>query len=401
MSRTSVALYNLRGFAIIMVVAFHSCIAYLASQPVVPPPFDAPPYRWLANPIVDDQRWLGLDLFCAFQYMYLMHLMFFLSGLFVYPSLVRKGAARFAIDRLCRLGLPFAFGVLLLIPLAYYPVYRVTAVDPAWSAYLSHWRALPFWPSGPLWFLWVLLICNLVFVAASSAVPRLRLGLAALSADAGAHPVRFAAGLFVMAALAYLPLSMVYKPWDWVTFGPLAFQPSFVAPYAVFYLAGVSLSAHGYERGLLQPDGSLARRWLLWSVIAMAAFLVWIIPTALIVKNIEPSVAGLQLLADLGSVLASATISLALVAIFLNFATAPRPMLGRISANAYPIYLVHYLFIIWIQYLLLDANLPAVTKAAVVFAGTLLLSWASAVLLGGIPVAARLMLEKRGRAGSH
>jgi hypothetical protein len=62
---------------------------------------------------------------------------------------------------------------------------------------------------------------------------------------------------------------------------------------------------------------------------------------------------------------------------------------------------VHYLFIIWIQYLLLDANLPAVTKAAVVFAGTLLLSWASAVLLGGIPVAARLMLEKRGRAGSH
>jgi len=135
--------------------------------------------------------------------------------------------------------------------------------------------------------------------------------------------------------------------------------------------------------------------------IAMAAFLVWIIPTALIVKNIEPSVAGSQLLADLGSVLASATISLALVAIFLNFATAPRPMLGRISANAYPIYLVHSLFIIWIQYLLLDANLPAVTKAAVVFAGTLLLSWASAVLLGGIPVAARLMLEKRGRAGSH
>ena len=61
-----------------------------------------------------------------------MHLMFFLSGLFVYPSLVQKGAARFAIDRLCRLGLPFAFGVLLLIPLAYYPVYRVTAVDPAW-----------------------------------------------------------------------------------------------------------------------------------------------------------------------------------------------------------------------------------------------------------------------------
>jgi peptidoglycan/LPS O-acetylase OafA/YrhL len=398
MSRTSLALYNLRGFAIIMVVAFHSCIAYLASQPAVPPPFDAPPFRWLANPIIDNQRWLGLDLFCALQYMYLMHLMFFLSGLFVYPSLTRKGAARFAFDRLRRLGLPFAFGVLLLVPLAYYPVYRVTAVDPAWSAYWSHWRALPFWPSGPLWFLWVLLTCNLAFVAASAAIPRLRQRLAALSAEAGAHPVRFAAGLFAFAALAYLPLSMIYKPWDWVTFGPLAFQPSFVAPYAVFYLAGVSVSAHGFERGLLQVDGMLARRWVRWLMAAIAAFLLWIIPTALVVKDVA-ALPGLQLVADLGSVLASATISLALAALFLNFAAAPRPMLGRISANAYPIYLIHYLFIIWLQYLLLGNDLPAVIKAALVFVGTLTLSWAGAVLLGSIPLRARLMQDKRGGAG--
>src|SRR5206468_12983401 len=54
-----------------------------------------PPYGWRANPIVDSARWLGFDLFCAFQYVYLMHLMFFLSGLFVWPSLSRKGGRRF------------------------------------------------------------------------------------------------------------------------------------------------------------------------------------------------------------------------------------------------------------------------------------------------------------------
>ncbi len=399
MSRTSLALHNLRGFAIVMVVAFHSCIAYLASQPALPPPFDAPPYRWLANPIIDSQRWFGLDLFCALQYMYLMHLMFFLSGLFVYPSLDRKGAARFAFDRLARLGLPFVLGVFLLMPLAYYPVYRLTAVDPSWFAFWTHWRDLPFWPNGPLWFLSVLFACNLALAALHAAVPRLRERLAIFSAAAGAHPVRFLAGLFAVAALAYVPLSMIYKPWDWVTFGPLAFQPSFVAPYAIFYLAGVSVSAHGFERGLLEPDGALARRWPTWLAGAFAAFLVWIIPTALIVKGAGASLPGLAIFADLGSVLASATISFAVIAVFLRFAAAPSPILGRISVNAYAIYFIHYPFIIWFQYLPLGTDLFAVIKAALVFAGTLLLSWTCASLLFRVPIGARLMQGKRELAG--
>jgi len=118
MSKSSLALSNLRGFAIVMVVAFHSFIAYLGSQPASQLPFDLPPYGWRANPIVDSARWFGFDLFCAFQYVYLMHLMFFLSGLFVWPSLSRKGGRRFLYDRFVRLGIPFAVGLYLLMPLA-------------------------------------------------------------------------------------------------------------------------------------------------------------------------------------------------------------------------------------------------------------------------------------------
>src|SRR6516165_9535583 len=108
MTKSSLALSNLRGFAIVMVVAFHSCIAYLNSQPDAALPFDIAPYGWRANPIVDSARWLGFDLFCAFQYIYLMQLLFFLSGLFVWPSLSRKGGGKFLYDRFLRLGVPFA-----------------------------------------------------------------------------------------------------------------------------------------------------------------------------------------------------------------------------------------------------------------------------------------------------
>jgi hypothetical protein len=46
-----------------------------------------------------------------------------------------------------------------------------------------------------------------------------------------------------------------------------------------------------------------------------------------------------------------------------------------LSANAYGIYLVHYVFVTWVQYELLAANLSATQKGAAVFFITLLLSW--------------------------
>jgi hypothetical protein len=50
-----------------------------------------PPYSWRSFPIEDSHRFLGFDLFCAWQDVYLMSLMFFLSRLFVFPSLVLAG----------------------------------------------------------------------------------------------------------------------------------------------------------------------------------------------------------------------------------------------------------------------------------------------------------------------
>ena len=83
MSRSSIALSNLRAVVIVIVLAFHSVLAYLASLPAAAYRFDDAPYRWQAIPIVDSQRWFGFDLFCAWQDVSLMSLMFLLSGLFV------------------------------------------------------------------------------------------------------------------------------------------------------------------------------------------------------------------------------------------------------------------------------------------------------------------------------
>jgi surface polysaccharide O-acyltransferase-like enzyme len=59
--------------------------------------------------------------------------------------------------------------------------------------------------------------------------------------------------------------------------------------------------------------------------------------------------------------------------------------------NAYGIYLLHFIPLIWMQYLVYDLSLPAFAKFAIVFAVTLSTSWAATSLLRRIPVLARMI----------
>lgn len=395
MSRVSLALDNLRGFIILMVLAFHSFMAYMASLPLSPSPFDAPPYDWQAHPIIDNDRWLGFDLFGAFQFLHLMQLMFFLSGLFVWPSLVRKGAAPFLRDRVLRLGLPFVVGVYLLMPAAYFPVYCVRSIDPSWSGFWSNWIALPFWPNGPIWFLWFILVLNVMAAGLYWLAPRSEELLGRLSAYASSHPERFFISLVIVSALVYLPLAAFFVPWQWVHLGPFAIQPSLAPQYAVYFLAGLAVGASGIDRSFLRPDAMLAQRWALWLSGALASFLLWVVPAAMIVRGQDTAHLGLSIVRELGVVLFAASACFASAAFFLRFAPMRRRVLARISENAFGIYLFHYVFVIWTQYALLQIPMPAVVKGTIVLSVTLALSWAVSASVSSAPGGARLMRGER------
>ncbi len=394
-SRTSLALDNLRGYVVVMVVAFHSVMPYMGSAPPAVPPFDLPPYGWRAHPIVDPARWWGFDLFGAFQFLHLMQLMFFLSGLFVWPSLVRKGAGVFLRDRVLRLGVPFGIGVFALVPLAYFPVYRLAAADPGWPAFWAHYRALPFWPTGPMWFLWFLLLLNLAAAGIGALAPQAKGAVARLSAHAGRRPERFFAGLVIVSALVYLPLARVFPPWHWISFGPFEIQASLAPQYAVYFCAGVTVGAGGLERGILGADGALARRWAVWLAGALAAFALWITGAALIATARASAASAAGLAREAGVVLFAATACFAAIAAFLRFATVPRPILRSLADNAFGIYVFHYVFVIWTQYALLRLALPAVAKGALVLGVALASSWAVSAGVGRLAFGARLLRGER------
>ncbi|CCE10165.1 conserved membrane hypothetical protein [Bradyrhizobium sp. STM 3843] len=381
MSTPGLALKNLRVIVIIIVVAVHAVMAYLGSSPASSFKFDDPPFRWRSIPIVDQERWYGFDIFCALQDIYLISLLFFLSGVFVWPSLVRSGALIFLRDRLLRIGIPFALTVGLLMPLAYYPVYRVTAVDPGPAAFWEHWLALPFWPSGPPWFLWVLLLFDTIaaglYLFARPFVDALRRSVGEL----GARPLPFLIALLSASALAYVPPALIFNPWDWFQLGPFSFQYCRPLHYLVYFFAGICIGAPGLGRGLLAPDGWLVHRWVAVGAAACVAFLIWLGMVGLAMTSDGAALRVVQFGQALGFVGCCAAGVLFMLALVLRFANRPLPALEPLQDKTYGIYLVHYLFSIWLQYALLGFAMPAMAKAVIVLAGTLAMSWVSVLAI--------------------
>jgi hypothetical protein len=374
---SSLALRNLRGLVILILLAFHSVLPYLRYARSSAVPFDQPPYEWRAFPIVDSQRWFGFDLFCAWQDVYLMSLMFFLSAVFAWPSLARKGSRKFLGDRLLRLGAPFVFGVTVVAPLALYPAYRMIAVDPSLIAYGRSLLALPFWPNGPMWFLWLLLALTIAPAGLHRFAPHWVAFLGRLSSDAAARPGRYFIGLTTVAALAYVPLAIAFTPWNWSEHGPFSFQLSRPLLYAVYYLAGLGVGAHGLERGLLAPGGMLARRWSVWLLCALASLLLWMGLTGLTLTYATSAPLMLQIAASVSFALAGASGFFFVMAACLRFGAVRSRLFDGLSKNAFGIYLLHYAPLVWLQYALLDVPLSAIAKAMIVFGGTLLLAFAA------------------------
>jgi hypothetical protein len=396
MSRTSVALGNLRAVVIIIVVAFHSVLPYLATLPSEPYRFDAPPYRWLAFPIIDGERWFGFDLFCAWQDVSLMSLMFFLAGLLAAPSLRRKGATLYMWDRLMRIGLPFLLAVTFLSPLAYYASYRATAVDPGLAAFWTQWLALPFWPSGPPWFLWQLFVLSALAAALHAVAPHWTARLGAAAERLHDRPVGFFAILVAASAIAYVPLALVHTPFTWDQIGPFSLQLSRPLHYVVYFFAGFALGAAGLDRGLLTADGPFARHWLAWLVVALVSFGLWGSSTSLTMPDWHGSPLVLQLAAGITFAIACAAGGLALLGLCLRWLRERNGVLDSLSGNAYSIYLLHYVPVLWLQYALLSAEVPAVVKAAVVCSIALMLSWAASAAIGKVSFASPARAPMRG-----
>ncbi|HMD71192.1 MAG TPA: acyltransferase [Bryobacteraceae bacterium] len=384
LARYSPAIGYLRAFIVVLVVAHHAVLAYCPFAPLPPASLSAVPRSWEAFLIADARRWGGFVPLVGFDDIFFMSLMFFLSGLFVWHGLQRKGGARFLRDRLLRLGLPFAVMAAVVAPLAYYATYLQTPAHAGLAGFWRQWLSLGHWPAGPGWFVWVLLGFDGLAALLFAAAPRWGETLGRMTSGASRKPVAFFAALAGISATVYIPMALLFTPGSWTGFGPFAFQTSRILHYLAYFLVGACAGAWGVDRGLLARDGALARRWPLWSIAALVLFGVAEAP-------VVRGGASLMWAVDLGFVLSCAASSFASLALFIRWASGRSRWWDSLSANSYAIFLLHYPCVSWLQYALLPAPLPAIVKGAVVFFGALAVSWGAAAGIRRIPAVARVV----------
>ena len=258
------------------------------------------------------------------------------------------------------------------------------------SIFLRHWLSLGEWPSGPVWFLWILLAFDFLTVGLFLMMPQLGDRPGRLYAGLFGSPARFFWTMMTVSGITYVPMALAFGLEPWTLFGPFMFQTSRLAFYAVWFFVGLWAGAYGIDRGVIAPDGALAQNWLGWLGWAWAAYGVLVVVTHPAIRTTIPPF-WRELVAAIAWVQSCTAGTLSLLAMFLRFCHTRIRIMDSLCRNSYGIYLVHYLFVIWLQYFLLRAPLAALAKGSIVFLGALGLSWASVVALRRLPGVAHVI----------
>jgi hypothetical protein len=323
-----------------------------------------------------------------------MAMFFFLSGLFVWPGLGHKAPSTFLHDRLLRLGLPFAIAAFTVIPIAYYAI--SLRYNPGVGFSEFWWKTVTVgpWPSGPIWFVWVLLAFDLTASLLYRISSRLLDPINRMSKRGFDQPAVFFLFLLAVSAAVYISSLLYFGPNRWFEFGPFDVQASRLLHYFAYFLIGAGIGAAGMDRGLLSADGRLAKSswgWIAATLVPYCLMWVMIYIKREILGNPSPQPQWYLAIYSFFLVAFSAAILFAILAYFLRFKRSGWSMLDPMQGDAYGMFLVHYPIALWLQYWLFDYDLPAIVKVAIGLLLTIAFSWALTRALRMIPGATKVL----------
>jgi surface polysaccharide O-acyltransferase-like enzyme len=333
------------------------------------------PYTYFGH--TDPKYFFGFDMIVLATDSFFMAMFFFLSGLFAWSGIARKGAANYMADRLLRLGLPFVICAFTVIPLAYYAISLRHHPEIGFSEFWWNMITKGPWPSGPIWFLWVLFAFDLVACLLYRLSPNLLDPINRLSLRGRRRPAE------------------IYGPSNWFEFGPFSVQHGRVMLYASYFFFGAGIGVAAMDRGLLAVDGRMAKVSWDWMVLAIVPYcLLWglIFIKREILGNPSPLPNWYEALYAICFTVFSVAVMFLILAFFQRFRqSGSAKLLDPMQADAYGMFLVHYPIALWLQYWLFDYDLPAIVKATVGFVLTVAFSWALTRALRQIPGATRVL----------
>lgn len=376
---------HVRGFVIALVVLQHAVQAYGTMWGTL----------WFIKAPDRDSFY---DAIFFFTDNFIMAALFFVAGIFVIPSLTRRGLRSFTLEKIIRLVLPFIFGVLFIVPWLTYPRYRMHTEDPL--NFFDYWRQVYLFDGikpGGFWFLAFLTGLMMMAAFIHLCLPFLTRWLGCFVTWLVKKPVR---GFIIFAGLTALIISASDFYWGapwWVGFWKLFFaRGNQFITYILYFITGVGI---GQADVLNKTDvlEKLSLNWQKW--VALTAVLAVLYIGYCLSYMYDGTFSGdlreyfreggswagaWPLIADLAPSILIRTIlsgllcaaqTITVIAVFYRFANTLNPFWVSLGACSYGIYVLHEPFVLWMQYALMDYTLAPFIKAALAFAVGLSVAW--------------------------
>jgi peptidoglycan/LPS O-acetylase OafA/YrhL len=364
---------NLRLFLIVLVVLHHVAVAYGGSGgwPLKETPTDS------LSPIL-------LLLFNAINQSFFLSLFFMLSGYFVPRSYDRKGAGRFLLDRLIRLGIPLLVYTTVIATVVDFLVVRLARGQSVTVGELVMARIRqPSWDVGPLWFVEALLIFSVVYVLIRKAFR--------FSTDAfkDGFPSNTA---IVLAILGIAAGTFVVRIWYPVGRQFHVFQLGHFVHYAFCFWVGIVASRQKWFDGL---SGLQAKTWKVVAVASIAALPVLMgVMMAIGQADIEVALGSFSWQSAMTSIwesVACISIIISLLSIFKTRYGSQGALVRWMSPSFYAVYILHLPVLVAVQIPFLGVALPSAAKALIVAVISVPLCFVLADVVRRIPYSRRVL----------
>ncbi|MEU3017822.1 acyltransferase [Nocardiopsis sp. NPDC007018] len=368
---------NLRVFLTVLVILHHVAVTY-GNIPL-----------WFYTEPAQDPTGGLLDVFVILNQTFFMGLFFLLAGYFVPGAVDRRGGRPFLRERMVRLGVPLLLFVVLLRPLAMAPAHaQLLAADPS----LSYWMLYVFGiDPGPLWFVEVLLVMSLVYVAVRSLRerrPAVVLGALerAAARPADSAPLRWL-GPVVLFAVGLALLTFAWRFAFPAPYWPVVGLPSpgYLPQYVALFTVGVLAYRNNWLVRLPNSAGWGGLGLAATGLVAMAAVLV-------IVGADSLTPGSWQALAQiLTENLFAMGVVVALLVSFRRLFDRSNRFLEFLSDNAFAVYVLHAVVLVALGVALSGWEASALAKFAGMGVLAVPLCWVAAAAVRAVPGARRVL----------
>lgn len=360
---------------------------------------------------------------------FIMQALFFLAGMFVFPSLYRRGWSSFTWEKISRLGIPTVLAIIFLVPPLGYLKYEQTQ-EPG-IGYMEYWSHF-LTPSGiraaGFWFIAMLLLFTLVAAIVDRTLPFITNFIGKATAWLGSRPIF---GYLIVGGIAAILIG--YSDIRWGTYwwmsvsdlfggrdetwaqgilGLFAARSNMLFSFIFFFILGLGISKSEILTKTNIMDKA-SENWLLWLALTMVLSIIysWYNQTYLftgafndevryyiarggtwanawpIIWDVAP---GILVRTTIHGFLCTAQIFTIMIILY-RFTNKDGGWWASLGACSYGIFFFHEPIVVWTQYALRDGNFSNTLKMLLVFAIALSGAWIfTAKVLRKLPVTRRV-----------